>query len=66
MEDKDKEMTMEDKTMNTKDIQIEQLKSTIEQLNNTIVNLMTPKEEEVKVEDKPNTDTQFLSWLSNK
>ena len=61
MEDKDKEMIMDNK-----DIQIEQLKSTIEQLNNTIVNLMTPKEEEVKVEEKPNTDTLFLSWLSNK
>ena len=59
---------MEDKemTMDNKDIQIEQLKSTIEQLNNTIVNLMTPKEEEVKVEEKPNTDTLFLDWLSNK
>ena len=52
--------------MDTKDIQIEQLKSTIDQLNNTIVNLMTPKEEEVKVEEKPDTDTLFLNWLSNK
>lgn len=61
MEDKDKDIPMD-----TKDIQIEQLKSTIEQLNNTIVNLMTPKEEEVKVEEKPDTNTLFLSWLSNK